>query len=350
MIKCPECGQSISDEAPVCPKCGCKIAGNIVKCPECGRIYLKDHPTCPECGAPQPQQVLQKDEPFTPSAKEKRQTKTIWIIILAILVIIAAGYFFWQNTSHKSAEEEAYEQCINSTDTAVLGDFLRRYPDSGHYMDVKNRYDKILGEMQDWNNLQLSSDPGDFKDFFTKYPDSPYAQLAKEKFDSLSWAQAVALNTPSAFQNYLLNVPDGIHTDEAQQKITNLQNLQVNSDDEENIAGLFNNFFSALSSQDEGTLTSCITPVMTSFLNHPQATKNNVLAYMRKIHEGDADITFTTNNDFKITKVNQGDGLFGYKVAFTVDENNNEEITSYKVTSSVTNDMHISVLNMSRLK
>lgn len=348
MIKCPECGQTISDEAPMCPKCGCKIAGNIVKCPECGEIYLKEHATCPNCGAPQPHP--EPNEPFTPTEKDKKQTRTIWIIVLAIIVIITAGYFFWQNTSHKSAEEEAYEQCENSTDTAVLGDFLRRYPDSAHYMDIKNRYDKIMGEMQDWNNLQLSSSPGDFKDFFTKYPDSPYAQLAQEKFDSLSWAQAVAANTPAAFQNYLMNVKDGIHADEAQQRITNLQNLKVNSDDEENIAGLFNNFFSALSSQDEATITSCITPVMTSFLNRPQATKNNVLAFMRKIHENGDDVSFTTNNDFKITKVNQGDDQFGYKVAFTVDENAAGEITSFKITASVTSDMHISVLNMSKIK
>lgn len=344
MIKCPECGQTISDEAPVCPKCGCKIAGNIVKCPECGDIYLKDHPTCPQCGAPQPK------ETFEPTEKDKKQTKTIWIIVLAILVIIAAGYFFWQNTSHKSAEEQAYEQCENSTDTTVLGDFLRRYPDSVHYMDVKSRYDKLVGEMQDWNNLQLSSSPSDFKDFFTKYPSSPYAKLAKDKYDSLSWAQAVAANTPAAFQAYLTNVPDGLHSDEAQQKLTNIQNLQVNADDQENIAGLFNDFFSALSSQNEGSITTYITPVMTSFLNHPQATKNNVVAYMRKIHENGDQISFTTNNDFKVTKVNQGDGEYGYKVAFTVDESVSGTITSYKVTSSVTDDMHISVLNMTQIK
>lgn len=343
MIKCPECGQNISDEAPVCPKCGCKIAGNIVKCPECGCIYLKDHPNCPECGAPQPK------EDFTPSEKDKKQTKAIWIIVLAILVIIAAGYFFWQNTSHKSAEEEAYEQCVNSTDTTVLGDFLRRYPDSPHYLDIKTRYDQVKGEMQDWNNLQLSSSPGDFKDFFTKYPNSPYSQLAKEKYDSLSWAQAVAANTPAAYQAYLSNVPGGVHGDEAQQKLTNMQNMQVNSDDQENIAGLFNDFFTALSKQDEGAITTYITPVMTSFLNHPQATKNNVVSYMRKIHENGDEIIFTPNNDYKVTKVNQGDGEFGYKVAFTVDESVSGTITSYKVTASVTSDMHISVLNMSKI-
>ena len=49
IIKCPECGQQISDEATVCPICGEKIAGNIVKCTNCGEVYFKDNGICPHC-------------------------------------------------------------------------------------------------------------------------------------------------------------------------------------------------------------------------------------------------------------------------------------------------------------
>ena len=49
IIKCPECGQQISDEATVCPICGEKIAGNIVKCTKCGEVYFKDYGICPHC-------------------------------------------------------------------------------------------------------------------------------------------------------------------------------------------------------------------------------------------------------------------------------------------------------------
>ena len=34
LIKCEECGESISSSAKVCPHCGIKI--NLQTCPECG--------------------------------------------------------------------------------------------------------------------------------------------------------------------------------------------------------------------------------------------------------------------------------------------------------------------------
>lgn len=29
LIKCPDCGNSVSSSAPACPKCGCPIAGKV---------------------------------------------------------------------------------------------------------------------------------------------------------------------------------------------------------------------------------------------------------------------------------------------------------------------------------
>ena len=349
IIKCPSCGKDVSDEAPVCPHCGCKIAGNLVTCPECGQVYTAEHPNCPHCGAPRPASA------FVPTKEDKRKTITIWIIILAVVVVAAAGYFFWQSTAQKSAEETAWEQCQNSTDTAVLGDFLRRYPDSEHYLDVKQRYDMVKGELQDWNNLQLSSSPSDFKDFFTKYPQSPFANLAKEKYDSLSWAQALVAKTPAAFQAYLDNVPDGIHRDEAQQQLTNLQNMKVTPDDEQNVAGVFRDFVTAFYNNNATGVTMAVSPVMTTFLNRPQVNKSEVIRVMNAAYEqtgGNAQVS--VNNDFKVSKVNQGDGAYGYKATFTFDvitpyDDGTQEVATYRVTGSVTSDMHISVFNMRKI-
>ena len=35
MIKCPECGHEISDQAPYCPSCGVAIKDKLTKCPAC---------------------------------------------------------------------------------------------------------------------------------------------------------------------------------------------------------------------------------------------------------------------------------------------------------------------------
>lgn len=52
LIKCPECGESVSDRALGCPHCGFTIAGNIIKCPECGESVPKDSVACPKCAFP----------------------------------------------------------------------------------------------------------------------------------------------------------------------------------------------------------------------------------------------------------------------------------------------------------
>ena len=50
LIKCDECGESISSSAKVCPHCGIKI--NLQTCPECGQKLKGDETNCPECGYP----------------------------------------------------------------------------------------------------------------------------------------------------------------------------------------------------------------------------------------------------------------------------------------------------------
>lgn len=50
IIKCPECGHEVSDQAPRCPFCGVEIENNIITCPDCGKVLLKKDKTCPNCG------------------------------------------------------------------------------------------------------------------------------------------------------------------------------------------------------------------------------------------------------------------------------------------------------------
>ena len=47
LIKCPECGLEVSDQASVCVHCGfllVRVADPI------RRANLRDHPVCPRCG------------------------------------------------------------------------------------------------------------------------------------------------------------------------------------------------------------------------------------------------------------------------------------------------------------
>ena len=46
LIKCPECGQEISDKATICPHCGT----SIFVCPRCGQVSVGSPTMCPQCG------------------------------------------------------------------------------------------------------------------------------------------------------------------------------------------------------------------------------------------------------------------------------------------------------------
>lgn len=51
LIRCSECGHSISDKAEMCPNCGCPIEKKIY-CEECGQVLSEMDKTCPNCGCP----------------------------------------------------------------------------------------------------------------------------------------------------------------------------------------------------------------------------------------------------------------------------------------------------------
>lgn len=60
MIKCPECGQEISDKAKKCIHCGAdiKLLNNKGKfCSECGKEIQNKSIECPFCGCPIPKKM-----------------------------------------------------------------------------------------------------------------------------------------------------------------------------------------------------------------------------------------------------------------------------------------------------
>ena len=50
LIKCQECGATISDKALRCPQCGASV--EAVVCKECGKPIPHEALTCPHCGIP----------------------------------------------------------------------------------------------------------------------------------------------------------------------------------------------------------------------------------------------------------------------------------------------------------
>ena len=74
LVKCPECGQMVSDKSPNCIHCGAPIEKKSF-CPECGSEIPQGSRNCPGCGCPNPKYTapsLNRDESVTMSSSTQQ--------------------------------------------------------------------------------------------------------------------------------------------------------------------------------------------------------------------------------------------------------------------------------------
>lgn len=363
IIKCPECGNNVSENAPICPNCGVKIAGSLEKCPQCDGYVLKGTESCPQCHhsiKPQVEAVAPpvSPAPSTPKSQEPKKGKTlIWIVVVAALLLLGSSAYYFINSQKKAAsEEEAYAALENDINIADYQAFIDTYPDSKYAEDVKNRLNKLTQENNDWMEISLSGSKADFINFMNKYQHSPYEQACKNKIDSLDWAEIKSINTLEAYQRYLNEHPDGRYTDEAMDQKIQLDKLKITPEEQNMVKTVFTSYFAALSANDETAICSTLNAIMDNFLNKKEATKADVMAFMRKIHQADIiSMLFTINNDYKITKTDIGNNDYVYDVTFTVDQKiertdeGKETFATYMIVAKVTSQWKITVLNMRKV-
>ena len=77
LIKCPECGETVSDKASNCPHCGFGIAENIAHCPECGSVVPKDAVACPKCAFPLHENKVQRKEEVVVNQQPNNREKEL---------------------------------------------------------------------------------------------------------------------------------------------------------------------------------------------------------------------------------------------------------------------------------
>lgn len=382
IIKCPECGHQVSDAAPTCPQCGVKIAGRVMKCPDCGEIIFNDQEMCPNCHCPInktlaqplvdiPQQARPKVQPVadpanetmppTPPIPPQKKSHTVLIVSLVIaLIIVFVGFYFYKNNSQKQKEQDAYENAMESSDATVLQDYIDMYKDiasTAHVDSIQSHLDRLKMGDQDWMNAVMSGSKSALEDYITKHPGSIHETEAKLKIDSLDWIEVSAAGTPEAYQRYIDDHgTSGSHYDEAQQMVQKMNDSKVNSDDKQLVSTLFNDYFSALGSKDEGGICTTISSVMDNFLGKHNATKTDVMSFMNKIFKTDiTGMKFTVNNDYKIDKKPVNEGEYIYNVTFSVDQNiertdaSKEKFCTYKVKAKIGTDGKISEINMTKI-
>jgi hypothetical protein len=398
IIKCPECGHQVSDKAATCPSCGVKISGNVMECPECGAVVFKDQALCPDCHCPLQGNASAKEPspgsqtgmdglngasrlrvpaedttseqlpPISDGGEKGAPTggnshkKVYMSIVVTVVVVLIVGFvgMYFYNKSQSNGELEAYETAMGSSEPAVLQNFLDLYKDAPaeHRDSIQAHLDLLLQADREWTNIVLSGSKTAIERYLQMHPESPHAKEAKIKIDSLDWVAASKANTPDAYQAYIDAHSDGLYIDQAKNGLDKASALQVTALDKQNMSQIFESYFNALAGNDVDALTSTIANVMDNFLHKANATKNDVVSYMRKLHSetGDGALEFRTNNDWKIEKSEMADGSgYEYTVTFSVDQKTpgkdggESSIVTYKVEAKVSSDSKITTLNMKRM-
>lgn len=374
IIKCPECGHQISDMASTCPACGVRIANNIVKCPHCGNVYLKDQSACPVCHEPRsaasrPGHMTAHPGPdgsgagggtnagrMNPKRNNNRNKIVAVVIALAVIVCGGAWYVYTANKLHGD-ENTAYVKAMNSSDPAVLQDYLDSFTDAPQeHIDSIQAHLKML-QMNDaeWTNALVSNSKSAIQQYLDSHPNSLHRAEALHKIDSIDWAQCGRQNNPEAYQAYLSEHPEGEHVVEAQEQLDKLDATTVSAEDKQAVNAAFQLFFKGINNNDEMGITSAVSSTL-HFLTNPDATKQDVISFLHKLHKDDVrSLTWRSNNDYKIQKIDKGDGTYEYDAEFTVDESvsnidsSKDAFNQYKVKGHIDSDGKISSLQLVKI-
>ena len=371
IIKCPECGHQVSDQAKTCPSCGIEIAGKVTKCPECGDVVFNDSDECPNCHHPlnipevKPQPVISRPEvtegqETVPTKGGMKRTYVVLIVsFVVVLLAVFVSLYFYKTTQDKN-EMDAYENAMASGEPAVLQNFLDVYTEA-----PQEHRDSIMAHLEllrkvdtEWDNAVRSGSKTALERYIQLHPGSIHVTEARLKIDSLDWLAATTADTPEAYQAYIdSHLDNGLHLDEARIMFDKSDARRVTDDDRQMISNLFSNYFTALANNEEASLTETLSGVLGSFLHKENATKTDVMTYMKKLHAPDdiTGMTFSLNNDWKIEKTDAGDGRYKYTVTFSVDhritrnDTSKETFSTYNVVAAVSPDHKISELNMKKI-
>lgn len=367
IVKCPECGHDVSDQAPTCPNCGVRIAGRIIHCPNCGHVYFSNQAECPACHHPTPRQSAQTPPPVPagkgsastpqqPSKSKGCRGKTVFIVSLVIALLICGSMYFFYNQAQNSKEQEEYETALGSTDPQVLQQYLDDYSgvNSAHTDSIQAHLQRLRQSDQDYANALATNSKTALQQYLETHPATTHRGEILNKIDSLDWAFASSENTQEAYQAYLDEHGDGLHVAEARDKVSQLDATTVKPEEKQKVQSALRSFFQAINSKNESKLRNSVSMVLDSFLGKTDATQDDVVEYMNMIYKSDVkNLNFHLGTLTSIEKHDVGGETFEYEVKFPAKQVTEtiagEEVDQYRITAVVDSNGKISSMSMKRL-
>lgn len=336
LIKCPECGNQISNKAEICPHCGIKIAGTA---------------------------IAGGDSPAKPQSPQKKGNSHATLIVSFLIALAVCGtLFYYYQDSKNRQEREAYEYAIQSDDPVVLRNYLNLYMDAPreHRDSINSRLNFLQGEDTEWENVLANGSRGALLKYIDENPGGPYIAKAKNMVDSIDYSKSMRDykrdNDIAPLEKYVKEHPDGHYASEILGIIEDVKSLQVTP---ENIAfarDICKKFFQAINARNESKLLATVTDILGSFLNRSGATSSDVVSFMNKLYKEDiTNMNWHILDDFKVEKVPNADGGKNYAVHFGVEQRiertdaDKETYGRYIVIAEITPEGKITKFNMKKL-
>lgn len=291
----------------------------------------------------------------SPTPPRKKNRTLLWVVLFFCLIILgggaAVGYYFYQQQN----EDTAYQVLINNERMEDYEDFLQRFPNSSYAPEVKARLGKLKEMYAEWARLESSSYISDFERFKENYPSSLLVKQCDLKIDSLDWVQVSKANTAEAISGYIERHPNGRYLTEANLALNTLVASKPSESEIQLIATTLTGFYEAFGANDEATLITYITPVMTTFLNKADATKAQVTDIIANTYNDHIlHCRFVLNNDYVCTKHTDESNRVTYTVTFTVDQhitrdNPGKVFGSYTAEAKLNEMFKLSALTMTEV-
>lgn len=345
LIKCPECGQPVSNKAEICPHCGIKIAGNVDISPQDAMDETRPSMT------QHPQET--PTEPDT-NGNGKKSTKLIAVSFVIALAICGAGYYLYTNAQEEK-EMEAYINAMQSDNPVVMRTYLTQYAyaPQEHRDSVNARFSLLENEDKDWRNAVVSGTKSALQEYIDKHPSSPHRGEALNKIDSIDFSIASRQNNIAAYKNYLQQHEDGRYAAQAQEFINEKTQTEVSQAETVMAKTIFRQFFQAINSRNESKLVETVASVLDNFLNKPAATSSDVVTFMNKLYKDDVkNLNWHILDDFKVEKVKKEDNTVNMQVQFGAQlqlertDPTKEKQKNYIITGEITPEGKITKLNM----
>ena len=262
LILCPECGHKISDQAATCPYCGISMHTTHTE----------------ETVIPVTEQPSQ--EPLPTSQQPKHNKGIIWLLAFIVaLVLCIVAYMCWSNAAEEKLEMQRYEEAMLSTNVQDLKDYLVQFNNAPqeHRDSVSARLNLLTEEEADWANTVAKGAKNALQEFIKAHPKSLHRGEAEDLIDSIDYSVAVRKGTAEAFAEYLKMHSESRRAAEAQEFLDNKKASEATAEEKAMARDVCRRFLQAVNARNEEKLLGTVSDVMTSFLGHDNASKQEAV-------------------------------------------------------------------------